>query len=114
MSILWSDVQQFLPHNIQAAIRAVFDNNVATLPTSGAPTNGTSGTYAKSTGQGPFGMGPGSSIVDIVGTNGVYEYLNTNTAASPTWQSVLGPAVGVYTRVAITSANISVGANSEQ
>lgn len=49
------------------------------LQNAGAPTNGTSGTYANQN------AGPGAQLIDI--TNGK-QYINTNTAASPTWTVV--------------------------
>ena len=63
------------PINIFAMLRALVNNGVPFLTVAGAPTSGTSGSYA---GQG----GPGALLIDY--TNGIL-YQNTNTLASPTW-----------------------------
>lgn len=56
-----------------------FENGVHFLiPKAGAPTNGTSG-------DGAGFAGPGSLIVD---STNAFLYINTNTAASPTWTKV--------------------------
>jgi hypothetical protein len=55
-------------------------NNSVLLDGAGAPTNGTSGTGAGY-------AGPGSLYLDV--TNAVV-YINTNTAASPTWSTAVG------------------------
>jgi hypothetical protein len=49
------------------------------LRNAGAPSNGTSGTYANQN------AGAGAMLIDT--TNGK-EYINTGTAASPTWAVV--------------------------
>lgn len=67
---------------IEGANQAPFEN-------AGAPTNGTSGTYAGS-------CRKGSLLIDT--TNGNL-YVNTNTAASPTWTGIPS-AVGAGYRVA--------------
>lgn len=51
------------------------------LRNAGAPTNGTSGTYANQN------AGKGAMLIDT--TNDVL-YMNSNTAASPTWAKVSG------------------------
>lgn len=77
-------VASFTPINMFAMIRALVNNGVPLVTNSGAPVNGTSGTYA---GQ----AGPGSILFDY--TNGVV-YQNAGTLLSPTWV-VLGTSSGL-------------------
>src|SRR5208337_4012638 len=59
--------------------------------TSGAPTNGTSGTYAKV-------APPGSILIDVAGTGAVWFYINESTQASPTWTALTtATGAGTYT-----------------
>lgn len=94
--------------NIWAMLNALVKNNVGVLVTDGAPTSGTSGTFAKF-------AGPGSLLVDNV--NAVL-YVNTGTKASPTWTSVfpgtgsitpamLGPTILQQASGTISSANLT-------
>jgi hypothetical protein len=68
-------VASWTPINMWAMLRALINNNCPILTFSGAPTNGTSGTF---NGQ----AGPGSILIDY--TNGNI-YVNAGTLASPTW-----------------------------
>lgn len=65
---------------VAGSLRRVWNN-------AGAPTSGTSGTYAGS-------VAPGDLLVDT--TNGIV-YKNTNTTASPTWVPLPAPKVTVKT-----------------
>jgi hypothetical protein len=65
----------FTPINIWAMLRMLINNFTPLLNNAGAPTNGTSGTFA---GQ----AGPGALLIDF--TNAVL-YINIGTLASPTW-----------------------------
>ena len=66
---------------IASSVNAFAGSGLGTpLRNAGAPSNGTSGTYANQN------AGKGARLIDI--TNGK-EYINSNTAASPTWD-VLG------------------------
>jgi hypothetical protein len=78
------DVRAFGGLNIWAMLKSLVNNNVGLLTTSGAPTNGTSGTYAG------YG-GPSSVLFDY--TNGRL-YINTGTKASPVWTSLGNPVSG--------------------
>lgn len=69
----------FTPINMWAMLRQLINNNVPILTIAGAPTDGTSGSFA---GQ----AGPGALLIDY--TNGKI-YQNTNTSASPVWASVV-------------------------
>lgn len=64
------------------AKRAIFEN-------AGAPVNGTSGTFANV-------VGVGSFLVDTTNAN---LYINTNTAASPTWTLIGGAAAATGTNL---------------
>lgn len=65
---------------IASSVNAFAGSGLGTpLRNAGAPSNGTSGTFANQN------AGPGAMLIDT--TNGK-EYINTNTAASPTWTVV--------------------------
>ena len=66
--------------NIQAALRDAANNGVWDLVKAGAPVNGTSG-------DGVGFAGPGSQLTDFTNKD---VYVNTNTAASPTWTKTGG------------------------
>lgn len=68
-------VGSWTPINIFAMIRALVNNGCPIVTNAGAPTSGTSGTFA---GQ----AGIGALLIDF--TNGVL-YINIGTLASPTW-----------------------------
>ncbi len=70
--------------NPWAWLRVLSNNDLAVLCNAGAPTSGTSGTFAKK-------AGPGTLLLDY--TNKVV-YLNTNTKASPTWTAI-GPSTSL-------------------
>lgn len=76
-------VGAFNKFNPWAWLRVMSDNNLAILANAGAPTNGTSGTFAGK-------AGPGCMVVDT--TNAVL-YINTGTKASPVWVAVSGGGV---------------------
>jgi hypothetical protein len=59
-------------------LRWMSDNDLAIIANAGAPTNGTSGTFAKM-------AGPGCLLIDYTNK---FLYINTNTKASPTWTKV--------------------------
>lgn len=61
--------------NIWAMLRQLVFNDVGVLLIQGAPSNGTSGTYAKF-------AGPGTILIDVTNKQ---VYINVNTKASPTW-----------------------------
>ncbi len=65
----------FTPINMFAMLRNLINQDTPIVTNAGAPTNGTSGTYANL-------AGPGALLID--NTNGNL-YINTNTKASPTW-----------------------------
>ena len=88
-----ADVDGFGRGNPFAMIRKLVDDEAYIVTNAGAPTDGTSGTYAAF-------AGPGTLLLDI--TNGKL-YQNTNTKASPTWGSVGD----------IASADIDAGAVTE-
>lgn len=71
-------VGAFSKFNPWAWLRAMSDNNLAIIPNAGAPTNGTSGTFAGK-------AGPGCLLVDT--TNAVL-YVNVGTKASPVWSAI--------------------------
>jgi len=87
---------QFARGNPQAMIRDLVNNNTYILPFDGAPTNGTSGTFAGF-------AGPGTLLLDF--TNGV-AYINTNTQASPTWDNLQAILAG---DIALAEGNVLVG-----
>lgn len=65
---------------IASSVNAFAGSGLGTpLRNAGAPTDGTSGTYANQN------AGKGAQLLDY--TNGV-EYVNTGTSASPTWTKV--------------------------
>lgn len=68
----------FRKFNYLAWLRNMSENNLAIVTNAGAPTNGTSGTFA---GQ----AGPGCLLID---TTNAFLYINTNTLLSPTWTKV--------------------------
>ena len=68
----------FRKFNPLAWLRNMSDYALAILTNEGAPTNGTSGTFA---GQ----AGPGCLLIDVTNK---FLYINTNTQASPTWTKV--------------------------
>lgn len=68
----------FRKFNPMAWLRNMSDLDLAIVTNAGAPTNGTSGTFA---GQ----AGPGCLLIDT--TNAIL-YINTNTKLSPTWTKV--------------------------
>lgn len=92
--------------NIWAMLRSLVFNDVGILLIQGAPTNGTSGTYAKF-------AGPGTILIDT--TNKII-YVNSNTKASPTWsflvdnlstQTITGNKTfsGAARNISVTSAD---------
>lgn len=93
-------VASWTPINMWAMLRALVNNNVPILTFSGAPTSGTSGTFA---GQ----AGPGAILIDYLNGN---QYANTGTLLSPTWSLADGvgttPAIQIA-RGQISSANIT-------
>jgi hypothetical protein len=64
--------------NVWGMIRRLVKDNVLVISNAGAPSDGTTGTGAGK-------AGPGSLLVDITNKK---LYQNTNTKASPTWQSL--------------------------
>lgn len=81
--------------NAQAMLKQLLDRNILILSNAGAPTSGTSGTYAGI-------AGPGSFLIDY--TNMVW-YQNTNTLLSPTWTAMsLNAVTGDITFAAGVSA----------
>ena len=74
----------------------------------GTPINGTTGTGTRLNSAGVTGgfAGPGSKYVDYLMTNGVVDWLNIGTKASPVWQPYAGPAVLQYARFALSSTQI--------
>lgn len=93
-------VSSWTPINMWAMLRALINNNVPVLTVAGAPTNGTSGSYA---GQ----AGPGTLLIDY--TNGIL-YVNTNTSASPTWTRSSIPATGLTEAMLAPASNSGLGA----
>jgi hypothetical protein len=89
-------VASWTPINMWAMLRALVNNNVPMLTGSGAPTNGTTGTFA---GQ----AGPGASYTDYL--NGA-EYINVGTLLSPTWVKAAGADVIQKASGVITAAQI--------
>ena len=71
-------VASFTPPNIFAMIRALVNNNVPILTNAGAPSSGTTGTYAGI-------AGPGTPLIDFTNAN---LYINSGTILSPTWSIV--------------------------
>lgn len=68
----------FRKFNPFAWLRNLSDNDLAIVTNAGAPTSGTSGTFANQ-------AGPGCLLIDTTNTK---LYINTNTKASPTWTVV--------------------------
>lgn len=64
--------------NPLAWLRNLSENQIFIGTNAGAPTSGTSGTFAGV-------AGPGSLLIDTTNTK---LYINTNTQASPTWTVV--------------------------
>ncbi len=92
-------VGSWTPINMWAMLRALVNNGTPIVTNAGAPTSGTSGTFA---GQ----AGKGAILLDY--TNGAI-YQNTNTLASPTWTvTSLSSVTGDVTFAAGVSA---IGAN---
>ena len=71
-------LQAFAKINPWSWLRRMSDNDLGILQTTGAPTNGTSGSYNGIAGKGCL-------LLDT--TNGIL-YINTNTKASPTWTAI--------------------------
>lgn len=71
-------IKAFNRFNPTLWLRNLTDNDLAIITNAGAPTNGTTGTFAKMAGKGCL-------LIDT--TNGLL-YINTNTKASPTWTKV--------------------------
>jgi hypothetical protein len=67
-----------ITNNIWGMWRRLVNDNVLVISNAGAPSDGTTGTGAGK-------AGPGSLLVDITNKK---LYQNTNTKASPTWQSL--------------------------
>ncbi len=87
-------VSSWTPINYFAMLRALINNNTPILTISGAPTSGTSGTYA---GQ----AGPGALLIDYM--NGVL-YINTGTITSPTWVIIYGNSAYSWQPLAVNTA----------
>ena len=101
-------VSSFPRGNPLAMIRKLVDDESYVLSNAGAPTSGTSGTFAGF-------AGPGSIILDT--TNGKF-YLNTNTKASPTWALELdtvddGTPVRINSRSYTQTSGSSIGMQSK-
>lgn len=79
-----------------AVIRGLADNYIGPFTNSGAPTNGTSGTFAGY-------AGPSALLFDI--TNGA-TYVNAGTRLSPVWMPSGGTSGLQNTRVAVTNAQM--------
>jgi hypothetical protein len=77
-------------------------NNTGLFNLSGAPVDGTSGSFAGV-------AGPGSILMS---TSGV-AYYNSNTKASPTWVALSGSAVAAITSGTITGATVSANINTD-
>ncbi len=88
-------VASWTPINMFAMLRALINNNIPILTFSGAPTSGTSGTFA---GQ----AGPGAMLIDYVNGN---QYVNTGTLASPVWS--LADGVGTTPAIQVAKGQIS-------
>lgn len=92
-------INQFGRLNMMAMLRDLIDNDVAIFPNAGAPSDGTSGTFAGF-------AGPGSLCIDV--TNGAI-YINTNTKASPTWDNLQAILAA---DIALAEGNILLGNSS--
>jgi hypothetical protein len=77
-------ISSWTPINFFAMLRALINNGTPIVTNAGAPTNGTSGTYA---GQ----AGKGSVLLDY--SNGVL-YINSGTLASPIWTQTSAASTG--------------------
>lgn len=77
-------VTQFPKLNLFGMLRDLLNNNVAILPVSGVPTDGTSGSFAGF-------AGPGTLALDY--TNGSL-YINSGTKLSPIWTRAGGSVTG--------------------
>lgn len=64
--------------NIWAGLKDLANNQLGPFANAGAPTNGTSGTFASYAGKGAL----------LIDTTNAKLYINTNTLASPTWTVV--------------------------
>ena len=95
-------VGSWTPINMFAMLRALINNGCPFLTNAGAPTSGTSGTYA---GQ----AGPGSVLIDFTNKN---IYVNTNTLASPTW-SIIGQFSAISGDITVTAGGVAtIGAGA--
>ncbi len=99
-----ADVDSFGRGNPLAMTRKLVDEETYVLTNAGAPTNGTSGTFAGF-------AGIGSILLDS--TNGKF-YLNVNTKASPTWSLELdsvadGNPVKINSRSYTQTSGSSIG-----
>lgn len=72
------------PLNMFAMLRGLTDQNIGFFTGSGAPTNGTSGSFVGS-------AAPGSCYVDTA--TGIW-YVNVGTISSPVWLNVQSPVSG--------------------
>jgi len=94
-------VGSWTPINIFAMIRALVNNGCPIVSNAGAPTSGTSGTFAGV-------AGSGTVLIDYTNKN---LYMNTNTLLSPTW-SIVAQFSAITGDVTISSAGVSaIGAN---
>ncbi len=87
-------IGSWTPINIWAMLRALINNNVPIVTNAGAPTSGTSGTYA---GQ----AGPGSILIDFTNAN---LYVNAGTLASPTWIEFAGNQIYTFQPLTVNGA----------
>lgn len=71
-------IKAFRKFNATLWLRNLTDNDLAIITNAGAPTNGTSGTFAGMAGKGCL----------LIDTTNAKLYINTNTKASPTWTVV--------------------------
>lgn len=102
----------FTPINMFAMLRMLINNDTPILNISGAPVNGTSGSYA---GQ----AGKGALLIDY--TNGVV-YFNSNTKTSPTWSVLVSgtgsvqysPFVNTATFAEFAQSGVVAGATQTQ
>lgn len=95
-------VASWTPINFFAMLRALINNGTPILTNAGAPTNGTSGTFA---GQ----AGPGAILIDY--TNAKL-YQNTNTLASPTWTLFTSATSQIPLTALTTNGAIAVASGS--
>ncbi len=91
--------EQFGRLNMMAMLRTLINANVMIAPNAGAPTDGTSGTFAGF-------AGPGSLLIDTTNTN---LYMNENTKASPTWVDITAV---VASEIALAEGNLLLGNSS--